>query len=102
MRTKELTHSFTNRSVVAVEVDFLDVVVVGVAPVHGVGRVVEREAVGPQHVGRNEDLTVGSVHPRLLDSTSAVDELIFLPVGPVHPSEEPNEKCYLNVIQHKR
>lgn len=73
LRTKEPTHSFTNHSVAAVEVDFLDVVIVGVTPVHDVGGVVQSEAVRPQHVGCDEDLTVRSIHPGLLYPSSAVN-----------------------------
>ncbi len=73
LRTKELTHSFTNRSVAAVEVDFLNVVIVGITPVHDAGGVVQSEAVRPQHVGCDEDLTVRSIHPGLLYPSSAVN-----------------------------
>lgn len=73
LRTKELTHSFTNRSVAAVEVDFLYVVKVGITPVHDAGGMVQGEAIGPQHVGRDEDLAMRSIHPGLLYSSSAVN-----------------------------
>lgn len=72
-KTKELTHSFTNRSVAAVKVDFLNVVIVGITPVHDAGGVVQSEAVGPQHVGCDKDLTVRSIHPGLLYPSSAVN-----------------------------
>lgn len=75
----------------AVEVDFLDVVIVGIAPVHDAGGVVKGEAIGPQHVGRDEDLTVRSIHPSLLYTSSAVNQLILLPVRPIHPPKEPIE-----------
>ena len=64
----------------------LDVVVVRVAPVHGAGAVVQRQAVGPQHVGGDEDAPVGAVHPRPLDAADAVVDLVLLPVRPVHPA----------------
>lgn len=64
----------------------LDVVVVGVAPVHGAGAVVQSQAVGPQHVGRDEDAPVGAVHPRSLDAPDAVVHLVLFPVRPVHPA----------------
>ena len=70
----------------AVEVDLLDVVVVGVAPVHGAAAVVQRQAVGPQHVGGDEDAAVGSVHPGRLYPPDAVIDLVLLPVCPVHPA----------------
>lgn len=75
-----------NHSSAAVEVDPLDVVVVGVAPVHGAAAVVQRQPVGPQHVGGDEDAAVGSVHPGLLDAADAVVDLVLLPVRPVHPA----------------
>lgn len=75
-----------NHSSAAVEVDPLDVVIVGVAPVHGVAAVVQRQPVGPQHVGGDEDAAVGAVHPGLLDATDAVVDLVLLPVRPVHPA----------------
>lgn len=75
-----------NRSSAAIEVDPLDVVVVGVAPVHGAAAVVQRQPVGPQHVGGDEDSAVGAVHPGLLDAADAVVDLVFLPVRPVHPA----------------
>lgn len=61
-------------------------VVVGVAPVHGAAAVVQRQPVGPQHVGGDEDAAVGSVHPGLLDAADAVVDLVLLPVRPVHPA----------------
>lgn len=70
----------------AVEVDLLDVVVVGITPVHGAGAVVQRQAVGPQHVGGDENAAVGAVHPGLLDPPDAVVHLVLLPVRPVHPA----------------
>lgn len=61
-------------------------VIVGVAPVHGAAAVVQRQPVGPQHVGRDEDAAVGPVHPGLLDAADAVVDLVLLPVCPVHPA----------------
>lgn len=75
-----------NHSSGAIEVDPLDVVVVGVAPVHGAAAVVQRQPVGPQHVGGDEDAAVGAVHPGLLDAADAVVDLVLLPVSPVHPA----------------
>lgn len=66
--------------------NLLDVVVVGVAPVHRAAAVVQRQPVGPQHVGGDENAAVGSVHPGLFYPPYAVVDLIFLPVCPVHPA----------------
>lgn len=66
--------------------NLLDVVVVGVAPVHRAAAVVQRQPVGPQHVGGDEYTAVGSVHPGLFYPPYAVVDLIFLPVCPVHPA----------------
>lgn len=76
----------THRSPGAIEINPLNVVVVRVAPVHGAGAVVQRQAVGPQHVGGHEDATVGSVHPGLLDAPDAVVDLVLFPICPVHPA----------------
>lgn len=70
----------------AVEINPLNVVVVGVAPVHGAGAVVQRQPIGPQHVGGDEDATVGSVHPGFFDAPDAVVHLVLFPIGPVHPA----------------
>lgn len=78
--------TFTHHSTGAVEINPLNVVVVGVAPVHGAGAVVQRQAVGPQHVGGHEDAAVGSVHPGFLDPPDAVVDLVLFPVCPVHPA----------------
>ena len=61
-------------------------VVVRVTPVHGAGAVVQSQAVGPQHVGGDEDAAVGPVHPGSLDAADAVVDLVLLPVRPVHPA----------------
>lgn len=82
--TAETSHA--HRSPGAIEINPLNVVVVSVAPVHGTGAVVQRQAVGPQHVGGHEDATVGSVHPGLLDAPDAVVDLVLFPVCPVHPA----------------
>lgn len=78
--------TFTHHSTGAIEINLLNVVVVGVAPVHGTGAVVQRQAVGPQHVGGHEDASVGSVHPGFLDPPDAVIDLVLFPVCPVHPA----------------
>lgn len=78
--------TFTHHSTGAIEINPLNVVVVGVAPVHGTGAVVQRQAVGPQHVGGHEDASVGSVHPGFLDPPDAVVDLVLFPVCPVHPA----------------
>lgn len=66
--------------------DLLDVIVVGVAPVHGAGAMVQCQSVGPQHVGGDENATVGSVHPGFLYPPYAVVDLVLFPVRPVHPT----------------
>lgn len=81
-----VTRNQPNHSSAAIEVDPLDVVIVGVTPVHGAAAVVERQPVGPQHIGGDEDSAVGAVHPGLLNASDAVVDLIFLPVRPVHPA----------------
>lgn len=72
--------------------DPLDVIVVGVAPVHGAAAVVQRQPVGPQHVGGHEDAAAGSVHPGFLYPPDAVVDLVLLPVRPVHPAVTHTDK----------
>lgn len=79
-----------NHSSAAIEVNPLNVVIVGVAPVHGAAAVVQGQPVGPQHVGGDEDAAVGAVHPGLLDAADAVVDLVLLPVRPVHPAAGKN------------
>lgn len=79
-------HIETHHSSSPIELNLLDVIVVGVAPVHGAGAVVQRQAVGPQHVGGDEYAAVGSVHPGFLYPPDAVVDLVLFPVRPVHPA----------------
>lgn len=57
-KTNTLTHSCTDRSVGAVEEDALNVIVIGVAPIQDASGMIQGEAIGPQHVGRDKDLPV--------------------------------------------
>lgn len=66
--------------------NFLDVIIVGITPVHGTGAVVQCQTVGPQHVGGDEYAAVGSIHPGFLYPPYAVIDLILFPVCPVHPA----------------
>lgn len=81
MKTTQSHHSSA-----AVEVDPFDVVVVGVTPVHGAAAMVQRQPIGPQHVGGDKDAAVGTVHPGLLDAADAVVDFVLFPVCPVHPA----------------
>lgn len=75
-----------------IQVNLLDVIVVGIAPVHSAGSVVQRQTVRPQHVGGDENAAVGSIHPGFLYPPYAVIDLILLPVGPVHPAVTQRDK----------
>lgn len=81
----------THHSPGAVEVDLFNVIIVGVAPIHAPGAVVQGQAVGPQHVGGDKKAAVGTVHPGFLDPADAVVDLIFFPVRPVHPASAVNK-----------
>jgi len=65
-------------SVRAVKVPVLDDLDPRVGPVEALGLVVDGQAIGPRQVGRNDDRTVGRIHPRSLDLW------VGAPVGPIH------------------
>ena len=64
----------------SVDVDALDLVEKGVAPVEMIRLVVERQPVGPQQLVVDESPGVGSVHSRRLDKAFTGPR----PVGPIH------------------
>lgn len=79
-------HNETHHSPGPIELNLLDVVIVGVTPVHGTGAVVQSQTIRPQHVGGDENATVGPIHPGFLYPPDAVIDLVLLPVRPVHPA----------------
>lgn len=77
---------FTHHSPSAIEVDSLNVIIIGITPVHGTGSMVQSESIGPQHVRCDKYFPVGPIHPGFLYSPDAVVHLILFPIRPVHPT----------------
>lgn len=70
----------------SIQMNFLNVIIVGIAPVHSTGTMVQCQTVGPQHVGSDKNTSIGSIHPGLFNPPYAVIDFILFPVCPVHPA----------------